>query len=60
MTEHVVISQMILADFVDQLSRIGPEDKNQPIRKEVFYLTTHSTHLVTVIWRRTYDKGSFR
>ena len=20
-------------------------------RKEVFYLTTHSTHLVTVIWR---------
>ena len=25
-------------------------------RKEVFYLTTHSTHLVTVIWRRTYGK----
>ena len=24
------------------------------LRKEVFYLTTHSTHLVTVIWRRTY------
>ena len=22
--------------------------------KEVFYLTTHSTHLVTVIWRRTF------
>ena len=28
-------------------------------RKEVFYLTTHSTHLVTVIWLRTYDKGPF-
>ena len=28
--------------------------------KEVFYLTTHSTHLVTVIWRRTYGKGPFR
>ena len=25
-------------------------------RKEMFYLTTHSTHLVTVIWRRTYGK----
>ena len=29
-------------------------------RKEVFYLTMHSTHLVTVIWRRTYGKGPFR
>ena len=28
-------------------------------RKEVFYLTTHSTHLVTVIWCRTYGKGPF-
>ena len=28
--------------------------------KEVFCLTTHSTHLVTVIWRRTYGKGPFR
>ena len=26
----------------------------------MFYLTTHSTHLVTVIWRRTYGKGPFR
>ena len=26
-------------------------------RKDVYYLTTHSTNLVTVIWRRTYDKG---
>ena len=23
-------------------------------RKEIFYLTTHSTHFITVIWRRTY------
>ena len=23
-------------------------------RKELFYLTTHSTHLVTVIWRQIY------
>ena len=29
-------------------------------RKEVFYLTTHSTHLVTVIWRSTYGKGPSR
>ena len=28
--------------------------------KEVFYLTTHSTHLGMVIWRRTYGKGPFR
>ena len=33
---------------------------NVPNRKEVFYLTMHSTHLVTVIWRRTYGKGPFR
>ena len=26
-------------------------------RKEMFYLTTHSTHLITVIWRHTYGKG---
>ena len=30
------------------------------IWKEVFDLTTHSIHLVTVIWLRTYDKGPFR
>ena len=24
------------------------------------HLTTHSTHLVTVIWRRTYGKGPLR
>ena len=30
------------------------------IAKEGFYLTTHSTHLVVVIWRRTYGKGPFR
>ena len=30
-------------------------------RKEMFYLTMHSTHfLFTVIWRRTYGKGPFR
>ena len=29
-------------------------------RKEMFYLTTHSTHIVTAIWRRTYGKGPFR
>ena len=29
-------------------------------RKEMFYLTTHSTPLVNVIWRRTYGKGPFR
>ena len=29
-------------------------------RKEVFYLTTHSTHLFTVIWRQTYGKGLLR
>ena len=29
-------------------------------RKEGFYLTTHSTHLVMVIWRRTYGKVPFR
>ena len=28
--------------------------------RKCFYLTTHSTHLVTVIWRRTYGKGPFR
>ena len=27
---------------------------------QVFYLTTHSTHLVTVIWRQTYGKGPFK
>ena len=26
----------------------------------MFYLTTHSTHLVTVIWHRTYGIGPFR
>ena len=26
----------------------------------MFYLTSHSTHLITVIRRRTYDKGPFR
>ena len=26
-------------------------------RKEMFYLTTHSTHFNTVIWRQTYGKG---
>ena len=26
----------------------------------MFYLTTHSTHLFTVIWRQTYGKGPFR
>ena len=25
-------------------------------RKEMFYLTTHTTHFLTVIWRRTYGK----
>ena len=30
-------------------------------RKEMFYLTTHSTHFIcTIIWRRTYGKGPFR
>ena len=29
-------------------------------RKEGFSLTTHSIHLVTVIWCQTYDKGPFR
>ena len=29
-------------------------------RKEAFYSTTHSTHLVTVIWRQTYGKWPFR
>ena len=30
-------------------------------RKEMFYLTTHSTHILfTVIWRRTYGKGALR
>ena len=28
-------------------------------RKEVFYLTTHSTHLVMVIWRRIEPDGGF-
>ena len=28
-------------------------------RKEMFYLTTHVTHLVTVIWRQTYGYGPF-
>ena len=28
-------------------------------RKEVFYLTTHSTHLVTVIWCRIEPDGGF-
>ena len=26
----------------------------------MFYLTTHSTHLFTVIWRHTYGKGPLR
>ena len=31
-------------------------------RKEMFYLTSHSTHLINmaVIWRRVYGKGPFR
>ena len=29
-------------------------------RKEVFYLTTHSTHLAMIIWRQTCGKGPFR
>ena len=33
-------------------------NNNNNNRKEVFYLTTHSTHLVTVIWRGTCGKGS--
>ena len=29
-------------------------------RKEMFYLTTHSTHFIfTAIWRQTYGKGPF-
>ena len=29
-------------------------------RKEGVYLTTHSTHFTTVIWRWTYGKGPLR
>ena len=29
-------------------------------RKEMFYLTMHSTHLITVIWCRTYSKGTIQ
>ena len=29
-------------------------------RKEMFYLTTHSTLLFTVMWRQTYGKGPLR
>ena len=29
-------------------------------RKEMFYLTTHSTHFITVIWRRSCSEGPFR
>ena len=29
-------------------------------RKEMFYLTTHSTHFIYVIWLRTYGKGPLR
>ena len=29
-------------------------------RKEMFYLTTHSTHSLTVIWRQAYGKGPLR
>ena len=39
---------------------LNTEDKYTSGRKEVFYLMTHSTHLVTVIWRLTYGKGPFR
>ena len=29
------------------------------LREEMFYLTMHSTHFNTVIWRQTYGKGPF-
>ena len=29
-------------------------------RKEMFYITEHSTHFFTVIWCHTYGKGAFR
>ena len=29
-------------------------------RKEMFYLTTHSTHFIYVIWRQAYGKGPLR
>ena len=33
------------------------DDDDDEGRKEMFYLTTHSTHFITVIWRQTYGKG---
>ena len=40
----------------------GNRRQARPLRrKEMFYLTTHSTHfLFTVIWRLTYGKEPFR
>ena len=31
--------------------------KSQEGRKEMFYLTTHSTHFIYDIWRQTYGRG---
>ena len=40
-----------------QLRGADAGTRQSPVRrKEVFYLTTHSTHLVTVIWRRIAGK----
>ena len=36
------------------------DSKRKEGRKEMFYLTTHSTHLFTVIWLQTYCKGPLR
>ena len=30
------------------------------LRKDMFYLTTHSTHFIYVIWRHTYGNGPLR
>ena len=39
---------------------IGDFSHHEEGRKEMFYLTTHSTHLFTVICHQTYGKGPFR
>ena len=49
--------------FQESLYGLKQQQKHlhlQEGRKDIFYLTTHSTHLVTVIWRQTYGKGPFR
>ena len=40
----------------NEIGKTSPTAKPER-KKDMFYLTTHSTHLFMVIWRRTFGKG---